>query len=121
MRWKKGNRWRSSGGELRYRKWRKMVCELNKRKIGLSSHYVCVKCRKKWKTTRALHAHHIYSWKKFPNRRYTMKNGVLLCKRCHYSFHNKYKFDAVENPTLISEWLGDKSNKYVKEYLNENK
>ena len=50
-----------------------------------------------------------------------MKNGVLLCKRCHYAFHRKYKFDAVENPTLISEWLGNSKNKQVKEYLNENK
>ena len=31
MRFKKGNRWKSSSGELKYRTWRKMVFELNKR------------------------------------------------------------------------------------------
>ena len=111
MKWKKGNRWRSSGGELRYRKWRKMVCELNKRKIGLSKHYVCVKCRKKWKTTRALHAHHIYSWEKFPDKRYEVSNGVVLCKWCHDGFHYKYKFEALEKPELLWEYIGDKNGK----------
>ena len=67
MRFKKGNRWKSSSGELKYRTWRKMVFELNKRKVGLSKYYVCVKCNKKRKTTRVLHAHHIYSWNKFPS------------------------------------------------------
>ena len=45
MRFKKGNRWRGSKGELRYKTWRRMVFELNKRKVGLSKHYVCVKCK----------------------------------------------------------------------------
>ena len=43
MKWKKGNRWKSSSGELRYKTWRKMVFELKKRKVGLSKYYVCVK------------------------------------------------------------------------------
>ncbi len=64
MRFKKGNRWSKSGkGKLKYITWRKMVFEMNKRKLGLSKKYVCVKCNKKLWTTRALHAHHIYSWK----------------------------------------------------------
>ena len=51
MRFKKGNRWRGSKGELRYRTWRKMVFERNKGRVGLSKYYVCVKCNKKRKTT----------------------------------------------------------------------
>ena len=58
MKFKKGNRWKSSKSELRYRTWRKNVFELNKRKRGLSKFYVCEKCNKKLKTTRALEAHH---------------------------------------------------------------
>ena len=94
MRFKKGNRWKSSSGELKYRTWRKMVFELNKRKVGLSKKYVCVKCNKKLWTTRALHAHHIYSWDKFPKKRYDRNNGVVMCKYCHNGFHYKYKFEV---------------------------
>ena len=77
---------------------------------------MCEKCNKKRKTTMTLHAHHIYSWEKFPNRRYTIKNGVVLCKWCHNGFHYKYKFEALEKPELLAEWLG-KKNKRVLEYI----
>ena len=74
MRFKKGNRWKGSKGQLRYKTWRKMVFELNKRKVGLSKYYVCVKCNKKRKTTRVLHAHHIFSWDRFESKRYDKYN-----------------------------------------------
>ena len=44
MKFKSGNRWKSSKSELKYRTWRKNVFELNKRKKGLSKGYVCEKC-----------------------------------------------------------------------------
>ena len=113
------NRWRSSGGKVRYMKWRKSVFELNKGLYGVRKYYVCIKCNKKRKTTRTLHAHHIFSWKKFPNKRYTIKNGVVLCKYCHNGFHYKYKYEAHDNPSLLSEWVG--KDKRVIEYIKENK
>ena len=116
MKYKKGNRWRTSKSELRYKKWRAGVFQLNKGRFGLSKHYVCMKCNKKRKTTRPFHAHHIYSWEKFPNKRYTIKNGVVLCKWCHDGFHYKYKFEALERPELLLEYLGD--NEWVKNYIN---
>ena len=119
MRFKKGNRWKGSSGKLRYMKWRKNVFELNKGLYGMSKNYVCVKCGKKRKTTRVLHAHHIYSWEKFPNRRYTIKNGVVLCKYCHNKFHNTYKFEALDNPKLLSEYI--KKDKRIKEYIKSDK
>ena len=109
MRFKPGNRWKNNRSlEIRYKKWRKSVFELNKGKIGLSKYYVCVKCNKKRKTTRVLHAHHIYSWDKFPKKRYDFKNGVVLCKPCHNAFHRKYKFEALEKPELLDEYLKKK-------------
>ena len=113
------NRWRSSSGKVRYMKWRKSVFELNKGLYGVRKYYVCIKCKKKRKTTRTLHAHHIFSWKKFPNKRYTIKNGVVLCKYCHNGFHHKYKYEALDNPSLLSEWVG--KDKRVMEYIKENK
>ena len=119
MRFKKGNRWNNRRQEIRYRIWRKNVFELNKGKIGLSKYYVCVKCNKKRKTTKVLHAHHIYSWDKFPDKRYTIKNGVVLCKYCHNQFHRKYKFEAINDPQLVVEWLGKEKGKYIIEYIKE--
>ena len=117
MKFKKGNRWKSNKGQLRYKTWRKMVFELNKRKVGLSKYYVCVKCNKKRKTTRVLHAHHIFSLNKFKSKRYDSKNGVVLCVKCHNVFQRKYKYEALDKPNLLLEYLGD--NKAVKEYLNK--
>ena len=119
MKFKKGNRWKDNKGQLKYKIWRKMVFELNKRKIGLSRHYVCLKCNKKRKTTRVLHAHHIYSWNKFEKKRYDKYNGVVLCIKCHNAFHRKYKFEALDKPHLLLEYL--KGNKIVKEYIREDK
>ena len=82
-----------------------MVFERNKGRVGLSKYYVCVKCNKKRKTTRVLHAHHIKSWKKFPKDRYDRSNGVVLCIKCHNAFHRKYKFEALNKPELLEEYL----------------
>ena len=86
MRFKKGNRWRGSKGQIRYKTWRKMVFERNKGRVGLSKYYVCVKCNKKRETTRVLHAHHIFSWHNYPKLRYEMKNGIVLCNIVIISF-----------------------------------
>ena len=119
MRFKKGNRWRGNKGQVRYKTWRKNVFELNKRKVGLSKYYVCVKCNKKRKTTRVLHAHHIYSWNKFPKLRYERKNGIVMCIKCHNGFHRKYKFEALDKPDLLLEYIKD--NKQIKEYIYSQK
>ena len=108
MRFKKGNRWKSSRGELKYKTWRKNVFELNRAKRGLRKYYVCEKCNKRRKTTRVLHAHHIYSWQIFPKKRYDRSNGVVLCIACHNKFHRKYKFEALDKPELLEEYLGKK-------------
>jgi 5-methylcytosine-specific restriction endonuclease McrA len=101
----KGDRWKSSKSELRYKTWRKNVFTLNKAKKGLQKYYVCEKCNKKLKTTRALHAHHRKSWDKFPKDRYSRDNGVVLCWKCHNTFHRKYKFEALTKPELLDEYL----------------
>ena len=109
MKFKKGNRWKTSKTELRYKTWRKNVFELNRAKKGLQRHYVCEKCNKKRKTTRVLHAHHIKSWDKFPKDRYDRNNGVVLCWKCHNQFHRQYKYEALLKPELLDEYLNKKS------------
>ena len=105
MRYKKGNRWKSGKDKLKYRVWRKNVFALNFRKRGLSRYYVCEKCSKRRKTTRVLHAHHRKSWDRFPDDRYDRSNGVVMCIPCHNKFHKKYKFEALDKPELLDEYL----------------
>ena len=85
-----------------------MVFELNKAKRGISKFYVCEKCDKRLKTTRALHAHHIKSWENFPKNRYDRSNGVVLCWKCHNTFHRKYKFEALTKPELLWKYIEKK-------------
>ena len=108
MKFKKGNRWKTSKEQIRYKSWRKIIFELNKAKSGGGKWYVCEKCDKKRKTTRVLHAHHIYSWDKFPDMQYDRNNGVVLCKYCHDKFHRQYKFEALDKPELLEEYLNKK-------------
>jgi hypothetical protein len=103
--YKTGDRWKSSAEKVRYMSWRKIIFELNKGKFGQSKHYVCMKCKKKRKTTRTMHAHHEWSWAKFPDKRFDRANGVVLCIKCHRRFHNKYKYDAVTEPKCLAEYL----------------
>jgi 5-methylcytosine-specific restriction endonuclease McrA len=37
-----------------------------------------------------LNAHHLNSWKFFPDQRFDLANLVALCKTCHDSFHSLY-------------------------------
>lgn len=112
------SRWTTTKQEGKYKKWRKSVCELNKRRRGGSKVYVCEKCNKQYKSTRYVHAHHIFSWNKYPNKRYTIKNGVVLCINCHNKFHKTYKYDALDQPELLIEYIGH--NKHIKEYIDKN-
>lgn len=105
MRFKSNHRWKTTTDKLKYITWRKVVFQLNKGRHGASKHYVCLKCNKKRKTTRTMHAHHHYSWHQFPEKRYDKHNGVVLCVKCHKKFHNKYKYDAIKDPKYLTEYL----------------
>lgn len=67
-----------------YKQWRKMVYERDQ--------YKCVKYGSKNK----LNAHHIKSWKYYPDLRYNINNGITLCEKCHIEVHKKYGYDSKE-------------------------
>lgn len=49
--------------------------------------YTCQVCDKRGGR---LNAHHLYSYKDFPDMRFNASNGITLCEKCHKSFHGEY-------------------------------
>ena len=66
-----------------YNDWRKSVFERD--------NYTCQECKKKGVN---LNAHHIYSFKKYPAKRYDLNNGKTLCVSCHRLVHKRLTNNA---------------------------
>ena len=64
------------GNIKRYKLWRKEVFQRD--------YYTCLICGEKGGE---LNAHHIKSFKDFPELRFEVDNGVTLCLECHYLKH----------------------------------
>ena len=45
--------------------------------------YTCQICE----TKQDIQAHHIRAWKKYPDYRYNIDNGIVLCRNCHQNVH----------------------------------
>lgn len=45
---------------------------------------ICQECGTKEGT---MHAHHIKEYAKYPEKRYDIENGILLCEKCHAKIH----------------------------------
>lgn len=55
--------------------------------------WMCQACSKR---DSDLHAHHIQPFSKFPDLRFTIHNGITLCKPCHrYAHKNIARLEAV--------------------------
>ena len=61
-----------------YQEWRKAVFERDD--------YTCQKCSKRGGT---INAHHIKSFKDFPDLQTELSNGVTLCDECHRKVHKE--------------------------------
>lgn len=72
---------------VEFRAWRVKVFELNKHKCNICGEL------------KYLVAHHKKSFKDYPELRYRISNGIILCRKCHPSVH-KYgilKFKKIYN------------------------
>ena len=58
-----------------YKDWRLKVLE--------QGNHCCAKC----KSRKRLHCHHLKSWADFPELRYDVSNGEVLCRNCHIEVH----------------------------------
>jgi hypothetical protein len=52
----------------------------------------------------ALNAHHLNSWKWFPEQRFSVDNLVCLCTGCHKKFHKIYG-NGKKNPNTRDEYI----------------
>jgi len=57
------------------------------RNIKKKYKYTCQKCNI---MGGRLHSHHKNGWNNFPDQRYLISNGIVLCKCCHIKFHSIY-------------------------------
>ena len=78
---------------------RKNMYEVKKlrQEIFQRDNHTCKVCRKRGTS---LHAHHIYSWKHYPELRYEKSNLVTVCTKCHYSYHKQVPVGKVNQETF---------------------
>ena len=89
-----------------------------KQKCYKRDNYSCNCCSKRGGR---LNAHHLNSWKKFPEERYELDNLVTLCEKCHIVYHNIYgKGSRFKDPNIKEQYLSFKE-KYSGKENEENR
>lgn len=48
-----------------------------------------------------MHAHHVYNYADYPDRRLDLSNGITLCEPCHKEFHITYGKDHTNEEDLM--------------------
>lgn len=79
--WKGGSKYERNQWQSRdeYKNWRNAVFSRD--------NYTCQMCGKK--SNGDIEAHHIHTWKDYPEKRFDIENGITLCKKCHNSIKGK--------------------------------
>lgn len=65
--------------------WRKAVLKRD--------NYECKKCF----SSEKLCVHHVKCWKKFPELRFDVENGLTLCRQCHGKAHREELLERLKN------------------------
>jgi 5-methylcytosine-specific restriction endonuclease McrA len=78
---------------VQYREWRKTVLQRD--------NFMCKKCKILGDN---LTVHHLNSFAAFPEQRFTISNGVVLCKPCHWQFHKKYGHKLTTRE-MYEDWI----------------
>lgn len=65
---------------------------------------VCQICGASKEQGVTIHAHHLWGYFDFPEKRYDAENGITLCQKHHMRFHWLYQ-DEVITPDLFEEYI----------------
>lgn len=76
-----------------YREWRSLIMARD--------NYTCTKCDRRGGR---LTAHHLQSWSKFPELRFSVENGAALCWKCHWQYHRKFGHKTFSPLDYVS-WI----------------
>ena len=94
----KDNRWWIDGKTSKRRRLRssKRLVEWRK-KVYIRDDYTCQQCglRNKPGLSLYLHAHHLKQFAHYSQKRFTVKNGITLCKKCHDKVKHKRRKDET--------------------------
>lgn len=74
-------------GVIENTRWRKAVL--------LRDQNVCQKCKGEGKVV-----HHMDSYTKFPERRFDVDNGIVLCEDCHIKYHSIAGMNSTKEKTI---------------------
>jgi hypothetical protein len=78
--------------EMNYKQKRDLTRDKQRKwayNIFKRDNYTCQICGNRGK----LNAHHIKSWKNFPDLRFDINNGISVCEICHYKVHKNVLFN----------------------------
>ncbi len=86
---KKETHWNWKGGisEVNDKLNRGVEWKLWREKVYKRDNWTCQKCKKH---TRDLRPHHILNFSTHIKLRFSVKNGITLCEKCHNEFHKIY-------------------------------
>lgn len=88
----KASNWKGGYKTENYRIRRRKEYELWRKKVYKKDNYTCQHCLKKGVY---LNAHHIKSFRYYPELRYDINNGITLCIECHKREHKKLRMLKV--------------------------
>lgn len=76
------------GTKTRPEEWKRVENQEWREAVFKRDAYICQMCHQ---TGGKLNAHHIKSWKDYPELRYVIDNGLTLCSSCHKEVHSPKK------------------------------
>lgn len=104
----KSHRWKGGITKINHSIRDGIESRLWKKAVFIRDNWTCKKCKLRNGSGKRtyLQSHHIKNFSKYPELRFTINNGITLCKKCHREFHKKY---GLRNNTI----------KQIKEFLKE--
>lgn len=94
-----------------YREWRINVFKRD--------YYTCQCCKNKNGIT--LNAHHIENFSEHKDKRYSLNNGITLCKECHQEFHKQYTYFNNNKKQLKDFFISKNANTEVIENITQHR